>query len=268
LSATALLRTLATALLLAWTAGCSEDAGLIEDEGLGESARGSTVLRFAVGLAEEPGAGRRPFGGLESALEERLSVAAQYVPTRDRDDTIDAFRDAEVHLVWLDPPSGALAREAVPGARAIAERANDAESHSYFIANRSLGLEPSSGFPMETRGLRFSFGSEDSTSGRLMPESLILKETGGPPREFYSRVGFSGSHARTLKLVNAGDFDVGAIDHRAYDAAASEAKAETLVLWKTPAFPTHGFILRPDLDEVFRRGFTDDLQEVLLELPD
>jgi phosphonate transport system substrate-binding protein len=40
-----------------------------------------------------------------------------------------------------------------------------------------------------------------------------------------------------------------------------------VVLWKTPSYPNYQITVRPDLDEAFRSGFTEDLQKVLLELP-
>ena len=100
-----------------------------------------------------------------------------------------------------------------------------------------------------------------------MPEHFIRTETGEAPEDFYSQVGFSGSHSKVLALVNAGTFDIGVLNYRVYDEASSEAKANTLILWKTPSYPDYHFVVPPDLDEVFGSGFSDDLQTVLLALP-
>lgn len=254
-------------LSLGWVAGCGEDSGLVDEIGMGKSVTGSVVLRFAAIPNETRTRQRRQFRSLVVLLEERLGVPVAFVPSSDPNAMVDMFRNGDIHFAWFGGLAGVQAREAVPRARAIAQGVEDASFYSYFTANRKLELAPSSAFPIASRGLRFSFGSERSTSGRLMPEHFIRAATGGTPGEFYSQVAFSGSHRKTLALVNAGSFDLGAINSRVYDAAAPDEKVDTLVLWKTPSYANYSFSVRPDLDDIFRAGFSDELQQALLAMP-
>lgn len=247
-------------------AGCGEDSGIIGETGMGASVEGSVVLRFTAIPDEKLTEQRLRFRSVVAVLEERLNLAVDYVPSNNYGAAVDMFRNRDIHLAWLGGLTGVQARKAVPGARAIAQGVEDPDFYSYFIAHRKLGLARSNDFPMSSRGRSLSFGSELSTSGRLMPEHFIRAETGLAPGDFYSEVGFSGSHSETLALVNAGAFDLGVIDYRVYDAAPPEAKANTLILWQTPNYPDYHFVVQPDLDDVFGNGFTDDLQEALVTL--
>ena len=59
----------------------------------------------------------------------------------------------------------------------LAQRDIDARFRSVFIANTNSGLQPITSINGLTslRGKRFSFGSESSTSGRLMPQHFLAK---------------------------------------------------------------------------------------------
>jgi len=115
--------------------------------------------------------------------------------------------------------------------------------------------------------MKFSFGSEGSTSGRLMPEFFIRKFAGRAPREFFGTVGFSGNHPATIAAVNSGAYDVGAVNYKTFDKTAPEAKANTLIIWKTPEYADYNLTAHPDLDPKFGKGFTDRLQEAWLAMP-
>ena len=212
-------------LALGSIAGCGEDTGLVDEIGMGESVSGSVVLRFGAISDGDEIEQRQRFGILAAALEERLSVSVDYVHSADFAAALESFREGDLHFAWFDGLAGVRARNAVPGARAIAQGVEDSQYYSYWIANRKLGLEPGEAFPMNSRGLVFSFGPLDSTSGRLMPEYLIREETGEEPRDFYSEVGFSASHRETLALVDVGTVDLGALDPIAYGMAPAEEKA-------------------------------------------
>ena len=103
-------------------------------------------------------------------LSRALGVAVEYVPARDYQASVEMFKNGDVLLSWFGGLTGVQARQAVAGSRAIAQGAADPEYYSYFIAHKDTGLEFSDKFPEAIADLRFTFGSESSTSGRLMPE--------------------------------------------------------------------------------------------------
>ena len=153
------------------------------------------------------------FGKIADYLSEELGITVKYIPVKSYSASVQAFKNNEVQLAWFGGLSGVQARMAVPNSVAIAQGAEDPDFISYFIANTSTGLAFSEEFPKAIADKTFTFGSKGSTSGRLMPEHFIRQAfEGKAPREVFKRVGFSGDHSKTLALVQAGSYEVGAMN--------------------------------------------------------
>ncbi|APX22972.1 MAG: putative selenate ABC transporter substrate-binding protein [Rhodobacteraceae bacterium] len=211
------------------------------------------------------------FSAVADYLEGELGVDVQFVPVKSYAASVTAFRNNQIQLAWFGGLTGVQARLAVPDARAIAQGKEDPIFVSYFIANTETGLEPSGDFPEEARGMSFTFGAKTSTSGRLMPEYHIRKETGEAPEEFFGRVGFSGDHSQTLRLVASGAWQVGALNFAVYDKALEEGAPEVKtakVIWETPPYPDYNWTIRGDVDATFGEGFADKVQDALIGMDD
>lgn len=212
------------------------------------------------------------FSKVADYLSGELGVEVRFVPVKSYAAAVTAFRNGQIQLAWFGGLSGVQARLFSPGARAIAQGAEDPVFVTYFIANESLGLTEGEAFPTEhIRGKTFTFGARTSTSGRLMPEYHIRKETGEAPEHFFSRVGFSGDHSQTLRLVASGAWQVGALNYAVYDKAAAEDAIETKtanIIWRTPSYPDYNWTIRGDVDETFGAGFSDRVQAALVGMKD
>ena len=212
------------------------------------------------------------FAPLTAYLAGELGVPVEYVPARDYQASVEMFRNGDIMLAWFGGLTGVQARVAVPGARAIAQGAADPRYYSYFIANAATGLERSDDFPAGLGELTFTFGSESSTSGRLMPEYFIKRQTGKSPAEFFTQpFGYSGSHDKTCELVEAGRFQAGVVNYKVYDkrvAAGTTDPAVCRIIWQTPFYADYNFTAHPALDTVYGEGFTDRLQAVLTGITD
>jgi len=173
-------------------------------------------------------------------------------------------------LAWFGGLTGVQARRAVPGARAVAQGAEDPAYFSYFIAHADTGLEASEEFPVAIADLAFTFGSESSTSGRLMPEFFIRQATGKAPAEFFTQpTGFSGAHDKTAKLVEVGQVQAGALSYKTYDKLVEKGEIDpsrAKVLWKTPPYADYNFTVHPDLDRTHGEGFSERLTEALVAM--
>jgi len=211
------------------------------------------VLKFTAIPGDRTTELREKFAPFEKYLSDTLGVKAEYVPTADYNASVDAFVNGQVQLAWFGGLTGVRAGLAVPGARAIAQGKVDPEYHSYFIAHKDAGVDLSDGFPTGLAGKKFTFGSESSTSGRLMPEYFIRHSTGKSPREFFgAEMSFSGNHEKTAQLVTAGTFDAGAIDYKTYDRLVAEKKIDPAVcriVWKTPPYPDYHWMAHPSLGD-------------------
>lgn len=205
-------------------------------------------------------------------LASELGVEVEYVPTSDYGATVEAFKSGDLQLAWFGGLTGVRARAAVPGAHAIACGKVDKQFKTYFVANASTRLDRSDEFPMALAGKKFTFGSDQSTSGRLMPEYWIRKKTGKSPREFFgAEMHFSGAHDKTAALVQAGTFDAGAIDFTTYERLVKERKLDPVickVIWVTPEYADYNFTAHPLLEQRFGAGFTAKLTRALLAIED
>src|SRR5690606_10172954 len=112
-------------------------------------------------------------------LEAELGVPVEYRPVTDYTAAVTAFRVGDLDMVWFGGLTGVQARLQVGGAQALAQRSIDEQFTSVFIANRDSRLPQLDSIDDLTQlaGHTFTFGSESSTSGRLMPQ-YFLQEAG------------------------------------------------------------------------------------------
>ena len=226
------------------------------------------VLRFTAIPDQNTTLLKTKFDPIAAYLSEILDVPVQYVPAMDYSASVEMFKNGDIQLAWFGGLTGVQARVAVPGARAIAQGAEDPQYKSYFIAHVSTGLERSGEFPSAIKDLSFTFGSEASTSGRLMPEFFIREHSGGDLDTFFStQPGFSGAHDKTAKLVESGAVDAGVLSYKTFDSLVESGKvdpAKAKIIWETPPYADYNFTAHPSLDATHGAGFTDKLQAALI----
>ena len=235
------------------------------------SASAEGPLRFTAIPDENTARLMERFGRVADYLAEELGVPVEYIPVKSYAASVAAFKNSEVHLAWFGGLSGVKARLAVPGSRAIAQGKEDLRFVTYFIAHHSTGLTLSEGFPEAIAGKTFTFGSKGSTSGRLMPEFFVRQHFGKAPDEVFERVGFSGDHSKTLALVQSGSYQVGALNFKVWERSLAEGIVDTSrvrVIWRTPTYPDYNWTIRAGVDEHFGKGFSERVQQALLELDD
>ena len=235
------------------------------------AAQAGPVLAFTAIPDQDESRLVERFGRVASYLQDRLGVAARYVPVKSYPAAVTAFTNDQVQLAWFGGFTGVQARRAVPGSEAIAQGVEDTGFKSFFIANARTGLLRGDGFPAGVAGRSFTFGARASTSGRVMPEFYIRKQFGRSPEAVFSRVGFSGDHTRTLQLVQSGAFEVGAMDYTVFDLERRAGRvddAQVGVIWETPPFPDYNWTLRGDAEAWFGAGFKERLRAALVECRD
>lgn len=215
------------------------------------------------------------FQALQTYLAEKLDIPVSFSISKDYSAAVQRFKNGEVHLVWFGGYTGVQAREAVPGAQAIAQGAVDPKYKSYFIAHKSTGLGRSEKFPADKiKDLTFSFGSPSSTSGRLMPTHFIVQETGKKPEDFFTNpVQFqeTGGHDATVRAVASGSVQVGAVSYKKYDSMVKEGEIDpqdAFILWITPDYADYNLTVHPALEEMFGEGFIAKLQQTLVDCED
>jgi phosphonate transport system substrate-binding protein len=211
------------------------------------------------------------FGKVADYLSEQLGFKVTYVPVKSYAASVQGFKNNEVQMAWFGGLSGVQARLAVPGSLAIAQGEEDEHFVSYLLAHHSTGLVKSDTFPQEIAGKTFTFGSKGSTSGRLMPEYYIRQHLGQAPDKIFPKVGFSGDHSKTIALVQAGSYQLGAVNFKVWEKELAEGSIDPTkvsVIWQTPEYPDYNWTVRGDVDETYGAGTIDKIQKALVSITD
>jgi phosphonate transport system substrate-binding protein len=233
-------------------------------------ADGDAVLHIGAIPDQDPQVLQRLNGRLSERLTRDLGVEVAYVPVTDYTAAVTAFRVGDLDLVWFGGLTGVQARQQVPGARPLAQRDIDAHFRSVFIANRESGISAFHSVSGLRRlaGHTFTFGSETSTSGRVMPQHF-LDEAGVDVDRFRGAPGYSGSHDATLDLVESGSFDAGVLNAQVWRDRVAQGSVDldrVRMVWRTPPYHDYHWLARPDLDERFGAGTTRRARRSLLGL--
>tara|TARA_B100000965_G_scaffold356047_1_gene333763 strand:- start:5636 stop:6547 length:912 start_codon:yes stop_codon:yes gene_type:complete len=206
---------------------------------------------------------------LSSELSEKLNVKVRYKPVINYAAAVTAFRTGSLDLVWFGGLTGVQARLQTKGAKVLVQRDIDEKFHSVFIVNKNSSLKKINNINdlKSLQNKRFTFGSESSTSGRLMPQYFINK-SGIQLKDFKgSRPGFSGSHDATIMLVQSGSYEAGALNEQVWENNLKRGRVDTskvYVIWKTPPYYDYHWLAQGNLDKKFRKGFTKELTNVFL----
>lgn len=245
------------ALVAFGAAACGGDddgpAGARADAGAAGAGGFEEPLSIGAIPDQDPELLARNYGLVADYLAGELGIDVEFRPVTDYDAAVSAFRVGDLDLVWFGGLTGVQARLQVEGAEAIAQRDIDAEFTSVFIAGTDTGIEPIddvSGLG-ELRGHTLTFGSDTSTSGRLMPQ-YFLAEAGVELDDLEGEPGFSDSHDATIDLVEAGTYEVGALNSQVWESRVAEGSVDTSrvdVIFETPPYYDYHWVARPELGD-------------------
>lgn len=224
------------------------------------------VLRFTAIPDRDEAALRERVKPFADYLTEKLGVKFEYFHCVDYAASVKAMEKEDAYLGWYGGFTGLQVRKRTKG-MAIAQGEEDKAFYSYIIAHKSTGLAATTEFPKDIAGKTFTFGAESSTSGRLMPEFFIREAFGKAPNDVFSKVGFSGSHPKTLEFVKANTWQVGAINGNDWDKAVAEkTTGDAVALWKSPTYQDYNWTVRGNIDEVYGKGFAEKLKAAILAI--
>jgi len=253
-----------SAVLLLSVAGCANNNATATD-----SQQPKQDLVFKIGAIPDQNAAdlNRNFGAIAEYLTAKTGIKVEFVPSVDYSALVTAFERGEVHMAWFGGLTGVQARNVVPGAEAIAQRPRDEQFHSVFIAQKDLNVSKLE----DLKGLSFTFGSESSTSGHLMPRYFIMEAGMDPTKDFAGAPNFSGSHDNTYNLVQAGTFQAGALNEAVWEKAVAENKVDlnkVKLFYTTPAYYDYNWTINSldHVDKVFGEGTKQKFKEALLSM--
>jgi phosphonate transport system substrate-binding protein len=134
----------------------------------------------------------------------------------------------------------------------LVQRASDLQFHSVIIANAgkpvySLG---------DLKGKRFAFGDINSTSGHVIP--YLEMKRAGINANTDLEVRYSGEHPATVKLVEMGLVDAGAVDESVLNSMLKDGRADKnkiRVIYTSRPFVDYVYVARRGVSDADREKF-------------
>jgi phosphonate transport system substrate-binding protein len=203
----------------------------------------------------------RKFGPIVKYLEGKLGMKVEFTPVSDYPAAVEALVGKKVDLVWFGGFTHVQANirsggKIIP----IAQREEDTKFQSVFIAKTDSGIKTLD----QLRGKQFSFGSQSSTSGHLMPRSFLLQAKIDPDKDF-RRVAYSGAHDATIASVVSGKVDAAALDITVWRKFVSENRVDTKavdVFYTTPPYFNYNWSVHADMPAALRERVTRALLDI------
>jgi phosphonate transport system substrate-binding protein len=225
------------------------------------SAQAQQPLRVTAIPDEAPTELARKFAPLGRYLQARLNMPIEWTPVTDYAAAVEALVNGKVDLAWFGgftfvQASVRSGGQVIP----LVQRAEDQGFRSVFITGASSGIHTLA----DLKGRTFSFGSQSSTSGHLMPRSFLLQAGIDPDRDL-RRVSYSGAHDATIAAVAGGKVDAGAVNISVWDKFVAEGKAgpaQVTVFYTTPTFYDYNWSVSAKMPEALR----DKLRQAFLDL--
>ena len=213
------------------------------------------VLRVSAIPDENPTELQRKFKPLGAYLEKKTGLKVQFTPVTDYAASVEGLVNKKLDMVWFGGFTFVQANVRSKGKVVpLVQRAEDEKFRSVFIT-----ANPEIRTLQDLKGRTFSFGSESSTSGHLMPRSFLLAAKINPESDM-RRIAFSGAHDATVAAVAGGKVDAGAVNISVWEKLVNEKKvdpAAVKVFYTTPGYFDYNWSVRADMPAALRKKITD-----------
>lgn len=225
------------------TGGCGDQGGYAKGGAKAGGAGAKWLLRCTGIPDSKTSELTKEYVLIKDYLATTLGADVSFEIVKDYDAAVTALVSGKADLAWLGGHTTVIAEESGK-VELVACRDLDLKFKTYFIAHKDafarLGgkpLESLGELKGKTDGLKFTFGSQGSTSGHLMPRHFMNVQ-GVPPEATFGRdnVAYSGNHSNTLKQVADGTVHLGALNYTDWDKASDEVKAAAPRLYVTPDY--------------------------------
>lgn len=213
------------------------------------------VLRVSAIPDENPTELQRKFKPLGAYLEKKTGLKVQFTPVTDYAASVEGLVNHKLDMVWFGGFTFVQANERSKGKIVpLVQRAEDEKFQSVFIT-----ANPEIRTLQDLKGRTFSFGSESSTSGHLMPRSFLLAAKINPEADM-KRIAFSGAHDATVAAVAGGKVDAGAVNASVWKKLVDEKKVDAgavRVFYTTPGYYDYNWSVHANMPAALKKKITD-----------
>ena len=188
---------------------------------------------------------------LQNYLKQQMGRNVKLITFDSYASTLDGLASGSVDFASLGAVSYVRGR-AKSGIVPLVQRASDLQFHSIIIANAGKPIYSLN----DLKGKRFAFGDMNSTSGHVIPY-LEMKHA-GIDADNDLEVRYSGEHSATVKLVEMGLVDAGAVDESVLNAMLKDGRADRSklrVIHTSKPFVDYVYVARRGISEAEREKF-------------
>jgi len=221
---------------------------------LAGAAHAQAVFKMTAIPDESPTELARKAAPLVKYLEQQLGMKVEFTPVSDYAAAVEALVNKQVDMAWYGGFTFVQANirsggKVIP----LVQREEDEKFRSVFITS-----DPSILTLADLKGKTVSFGSQSSTSGHLMPRSVLLQANIDPDKDF-KRVAYSGAHDATIAAVAAGKVDAGALNISVWDKFVADKKVDpskVRVIFTTAPYFDYNWTVHADMPVAQREKLT------------
>lgn len=207
---------------------------------------------------------------LQKYLSEQMGREVKVVIPDSYNNAMDGLSSGSIDFACLGGLTYVKAHAKI-GVTPLVQRTTDQQFHSVFIAGAHTSIQSLA----DIRGKKFAFGDVNSTSGHLIPYLELQKAglTAGTDYDFR----YSGEHPATVKLVELGVVDAGAVDETVLNTMFKDGRADRnklRIIHVSKPFVDWVYVSRKGISEgerdkfaaallALREGKNDDVLKVL-----
>ncbi len=234
--------------------------------GIGAQAQAQQVFRITAIPDESPTELARKAAPLVEYLQKKLGMKVEFTPVTDYAAAVESLVNQKVDMAWFGGFTFVQANARSGGKIVpLVQRAEDAKFRSVFITT-----DPAIKTLADLKGKDFTFGSQSSTSGHLMPRSFLL-EAGIDPDKDFKRVAYSGAHDATVAAVAAGKVQAGALNISVWQRLINEKKVDTNkvhVFYTTPPYYDYNWSVNAAMPKALQQKIVDAMTSLSPDTPE
>lgn len=210
--------------------------------------------KISVGMIPDAGATQVSIeekAPLRDYLAKSLGTTVNLVIPTNYNATVEGLGNGSLDFAYLGALTYVKAHQSY-GVIPLVQRQADKDFHSVFVVPAGAPFKQLT----DLKGKRFAFGDINSTSGHLIPYQEL--KNAGVDVDHNLQFRYTGSHAATLKAVEAGAVDAGAMDETVYKQMTTDGKVDkskVRILFTSHPFVDYVWVARKDTDPKRRESF-------------
>jgi phosphonate transport system substrate-binding protein len=154
---------------------------------------------------------------LNSYIADKLGVNSEIIHKENYSDMNKLIENQQVHFASICTGAMLYLKDGTYRVVAVPQINGKSTYRSLIIANRNVMAQS----PADLRGRTFAMTDRLSNTGYLYPTYYFTKNFGKPDK-FFSKVFFTGTHDKSVYLVNKGVVDAAAVDELVYNNLKSQ----------------------------------------------